>query len=614
MTLVIKFQPGLRPIIKHLAGQHDQKTHGSWSQGITDEFNTWSPKDKVPPSPPNKGSVPAKAWDNWEHGPDGTQYTDLYRYYAGQMLGLKVPESPFLPGGWANYLTQRGFGGSSLETSKKHAEAMLKAIEKGTPQPTLWRGLTPSRNDEETQKLIEDFKNLKPGETIDMPLVSTTRSLGVATWYADARNSGAGDVPVVLKITGASGISRSPETSFYPADYEVITSGKFEVVDINKVSVTPWERNTVNIGISSDGKYAYANGRSMEEYRDSQGEVAPSIYKQFYEGYTTGNYKGLESDSKQFTQFRGQDIPPNENWEYGNQVYVHRWDKQPKKDFVVVELKLVEPHRVAKASTDYGLKFDGLLLGRVVDQTIEEEKLNKHLAGQHDQKTHGLWATGTPQGGNGLSHREIMNLQKTSSDSKKKAVYNAEGKNNPVNEPGPKPQIAERGFFASQADYDKAYKEYSKKFTDWAREFHRNIQSPTGEKHLNGKPKGVEDYVLAVTTSKWFVEAFGNGGRLGIPPVKVQSLANANGTYMVGIKNGQGVSALTIDSYSTRNEPTILHEIAHYATATSARESYEPHGVEFMKNFLYIGSKVIGDDWAAKLAKSYREEGIDLGN
>ena len=131
MTLVIKFQPGLRPIIKHLAGQHDQKTHGSWSQGITDEFNTWSPKDKVPPSPPNKGSVPAKAWDNWEHGPDGTQYTDLYRYYAGQMLGLKVPESPFLPGGWANYLTQRGFGGSSLETSKKHAEAMLKAIEKG---------------------------------------------------------------------------------------------------------------------------------------------------------------------------------------------------------------------------------------------------------------------------------------------------------------------------------------------------------------------------------------------------------------------------------------------------------------------------------------------------
>ena len=31
MTLVIKFQPGLRPIIKHLAGQHDQKTHGLWA-------------------------------------------------------------------------------------------------------------------------------------------------------------------------------------------------------------------------------------------------------------------------------------------------------------------------------------------------------------------------------------------------------------------------------------------------------------------------------------------------------------------------------------------------------------------------------------------------------
>lgn len=31
MTLVIKFQPGLRPVIKHLAGQHDQKTHGRWA-------------------------------------------------------------------------------------------------------------------------------------------------------------------------------------------------------------------------------------------------------------------------------------------------------------------------------------------------------------------------------------------------------------------------------------------------------------------------------------------------------------------------------------------------------------------------------------------------------
>jgi hypothetical protein len=31
MTLVIRFEAGLRPILKH--GDHDQKTHGNWATG-----------------------------------------------------------------------------------------------------------------------------------------------------------------------------------------------------------------------------------------------------------------------------------------------------------------------------------------------------------------------------------------------------------------------------------------------------------------------------------------------------------------------------------------------------------------------------------------------------
>ena len=32
MTLqVIRFAPGLKPVLKHLDGQHDQSTHGSWA-------------------------------------------------------------------------------------------------------------------------------------------------------------------------------------------------------------------------------------------------------------------------------------------------------------------------------------------------------------------------------------------------------------------------------------------------------------------------------------------------------------------------------------------------------------------------------------------------------
>jgi hypothetical protein len=33
MSLVIKFEPGLRPVVKHLQGLHDQRTHGSWAGG-----------------------------------------------------------------------------------------------------------------------------------------------------------------------------------------------------------------------------------------------------------------------------------------------------------------------------------------------------------------------------------------------------------------------------------------------------------------------------------------------------------------------------------------------------------------------------------------------------
>jgi hypothetical protein len=35
MTLVIRFEAGLRPILKH--GDHDQKTHGSWANNNFNE-------------------------------------------------------------------------------------------------------------------------------------------------------------------------------------------------------------------------------------------------------------------------------------------------------------------------------------------------------------------------------------------------------------------------------------------------------------------------------------------------------------------------------------------------------------------------------------------------
>lgn len=42
MTITIHFEPGLKPVFKHLTGQHDQKTHGRWaSSGLPHELTNY---------------------------------------------------------------------------------------------------------------------------------------------------------------------------------------------------------------------------------------------------------------------------------------------------------------------------------------------------------------------------------------------------------------------------------------------------------------------------------------------------------------------------------------------------------------------------------------------
>jgi putative metallohydrolase (TIGR04338 family) len=234
---------------------------------------------------------------------------------------------------------------------------------------------------------------------------------------------------------------------------------------------------------------------------------------------------------------------------------------------------------------------------------------------EHDQSSHGNWATGTPQGGNNLSHREIYNLMAGQPDPKKSAVYKAEEKHSPVVQQKlekPFPPNG-RGEYATREEYDAAYKKYSKAFDEWSRETSRNIQSDSAKATLDGTRAGVQKYIDTVTKADWFVEAFGRGGSVGTPKVALRDSQTA-GTYTIGTKNGQPYSAMVINKGFSLNEPTILHEITHYATAISATKGYQPHGTEFAKNHVYIASKVIGAEYASGLEKAYREEGIDLGN
>lgn len=324
----------------------------------------------------------AKIWENWEHGPDGNQYVELYRQYAAEQLGLEAPTSPMAPGGYLNYLTQRGFGGSSTETAKGHATAMLNAIANGSPtQPALYRGIVAKPTDVNSQNLVKQLTSLKPGDTIDMPLVSTTRSLGVAAWYAADRVSGVSD-KVIMKIQpGARGVAVPAKSSYYPADHEVVTSGKFEVVGISHVKAPYWSR-----GIFEPRKNNLSDGTTHYEVATySPLRYTEQQAKKIWDTVQAGKIQSLATDTFKFTDDRN----PRSN---GSPLF-SSWTKQEPTGFTVVEVKMVEPHKVQK-STDHGMTFDALFNDRpfINDDPEGVAKFNPN----HDER--GRFSSGTGMG------------------------------------------------------------------------------------------------------------------------------------------------------------------------------------------------------------------------
>jgi GNAT superfamily N-acetyltransferase len=233
---------------------------------------------------------------------------------------------------------------------------------------------------------------------------------------------------------------------------------------------------------------------------------------------------------------------------------------------------------------------------------------------EHDQSSHGNWATGQ-KGGSGLSHREMYELKKQP-DPLVRKVYEAEEKNhNQIQDKTTEqPSAPNRADFEEYSDYNDAYKKYSKDFLNWSRKVTTSIISPMGEKHLDGTPRGVNGYVRDVLRQDWFVEAFGKGGVAGNNlEVKVSSTGEA-GAYQFGFKGSLPVSILRVNRGYSKAEPTIVHEIAHYATTISATSPHGGHGVEFARNHIFIAGKVMGQGFADGLEKAYREAGIPLGN
>ena len=218
------------------------------------------------------------------------------------------------------------------------------------------------------------------------------------------------------------------------------------------------------------------------------------------------------------------------------------------------------------------------------------------------------------KGGHNLSPRQVYNAQAGRADVGVKEVYAAEEEWTPQMQRKIKPPVAPKSAdFPDRASYVAAYKKYSKDYDDAYRESSRYIESSIGEEHLDGSAKGVQKYVREIFTADWFVEAFGDGGQMGRPPVSVFTSKKQGGKYSYGFKTGVFKSSLKINSLLSKNEPSILHEIAHYATAISVADGFDPHGIEYRMNYIFITDKVLGREAAKNLKEAYRKANLNVG-
>jgi putative metallohydrolase (TIGR04338 family) len=159
------------------------------------------------------------------------------------------------------------------------------------------------------------------------------------------------------------------------------------------------------------------------------------------------------------------------------------------------------------------------------------------------------------------------------------------------------------------AQYKADYKTYSSQFDKYVLDFKdKDIQSELGAKYLDGTKEGVQAYVKDVINQSWFTKAYGDGGELGQPTVRV---SNAKG-YAGQFTSGMSKNSIAISSPYTQDEPTILHEVAHYAQAVSATSFYEAHGVAFAEINLHITDNVLGTEAADQLFASYRANGVPV--
>ena len=243
--------------------------------------------------------------------------------------------------------------------------------------------------------------------------------------------------------------------------------------------------------------------------------------------------------------------------------------------------------------------------------------LRKHRAGQHDQSTHGSWATNESfNAGNGLSMGEIYDLHEKN-DSQVRKLYDAEAEALSEIQPSWKhknPPVAPSLKDHSNADYKKLYRKYKEEFYRWKSGKNAHIESSLGKELLDGSTKGVKKYIESVIRSDWFLKEYGVGSTykyvMHFPDVAMTDSQSSLGKYVFGKTNGRVTSRIQIDKGFAQNEPLLLHEISHYANSISVKGNFQGHGKEYAGNYLKLTRKFM-PEYTDSLERNFTDMGVD---
>jgi ribosomal protein S18 acetylase RimI-like enzyme len=592
---VIKFAPGLKPVLKHQ--EHDQATHGSWANGVSttqqlllsqaskfetfEEFSfafsqeglrpkMWHIADEGFQLDPNRKPTNRLGGQSGEAGlfvgdPETWQDYAIGRNTVIEydMTGLTWTKKPLADTKADFYSDQSGNQGFFV---RPQGFGKLKEVGRFTVQEAINRA-TKQQNEipkskEEAQKIWEESRSLQKHAQHDQSTHGNWADSGSPKLTILGKNDGTNEY-----FNESTRVVRYQPEKGKATDYVLYDRDKGEIVVIKK----PSNETTIN-GFDSTyrgvvGSMVVATGESARTWR-----------------------KQSEFDGKATVAEVGVDAPHRRRGLASAMLRFHR-DRYPELDLQHSDLLLQDGKAWAEVA--------------------------KHA--QHNQQTHGNWATG----GNGLGIEEVIRLHK-SSDPLQSKVYEAEQSidapsKNPLEEPtNPDHRLDDN--FQSTADYEKAWKDYNKKWMAWAVEAQAMILSETGKTYLDGTPAGVKKYVEQVIKQDWFVERFGDGSSLPKLEVKTSN-TNASGRHILKMQKDRAsgriiktVHEISLDRQSVKNERTILHEISHYATAISQTESFAGHGVEFARNHLFVVEQAVGSARAQTLESAYTAKGVLNGN